>query len=77
MHGIRKHPSQGAVLLWGTAWSAVHFVVTDWLTERHPSLVRWWEGLTIVSTGYWVAHKQHIGVRPLGENDPPPGKCLS
>ncbi len=73
---IGKHPSQGVVVLWAVTASALHFLVTDWLAEhQHPALVRVWEGVTIVSTGYWVGHNNQVGIRPFGHNEPTEGIC--
>lgn len=72
---IGKHPSEGAVVIWGVAWSGVHFLVTDWLNDHAPSLVRYWQGLTIASTGFWIVHNRNNGVRPFSHNEPPPGVC--
>ena len=72
---IGKHPSEGVVVLWAATASVLHFVVTDWLVEHeHPTLVRVWEGVTIASSAFWIAHNTKNGVRPFGHNEPP-GHC--
>lgn len=71
---IGRHPSQGAVALWGITWATLHFVITDLMVDHDapPWLVRGWMFVTIGSTAYWVHHNNQIGIRPFGHNE---GTC--
>jgi len=68
---IGRHPSQGAVALWGVTFATLHFLITDLLVDHNapPGIVRGWELLTIGSTAYWVHHNNQIGIRPFGHNE--------
>ena len=73
---IGRHPPPGLVFAWMTGTSVLHFAITDLLT-RHtsPSVVRFWEGITIGSTAYWVGHNYSIGLRVFSHNEHVAGPC--
>ena len=73
---IGKHPSPGVVLIWAAGGSALHLVVTDFLVHHtSPDIVRLWQGITIASSGYLVAHNYSIGLRVFSHNEPHAGQC--
>jgi hypothetical protein len=73
---IGRHPTPGPVLAWMTGTSVLHFTITELLTRNtSPGLVRFWEGLSIGWTGYWVSHNYAIGLRVFSHNEPTVGVC--
>jgi len=73
---IGRHPPPAVVLAWMTGTSVLHFAITDFLTQHaSPSLVRFWEGITIGSTAYWVSHNYSVGLRVFSHNEHGTGVC--
>lgn len=73
---IGRHPPPGLVLAWMSGTSALHFAATDF-RSRHasPGVVRFWQGITIGSTAYWISHNYSVGLRVFSHNEHVVGKC--